>query len=222
MKKHICIVLVCFMFNISCMGLSKKPVIDVKNSMELIIKPGENWESKRKFFIFNLKRTPQMAAWIEDNNNKYISTIIVTSKSAKKNWINAPKQGRPEGLPVWNHKHQLSSDNIDTVSTATPKGSVIVNVSNDSLVKGNVYNVYLEINYAYDYNDFWTENNSGVNGQPSLVYHTQFIAGLSDTIRLVPVGHGAVDGSNGNITSDLSNFTSALSIMDSANIRLGN
>ena len=223
MKKHILMILPFFMFIYSCMGTNNKPIVDENDSVELIVRPGENWEGKRKILVFTLKRTPQMAAWIEDYDNKYISTIIVTNKSAKKTWLKAPKEGRPEGLPVWNHKHQTASDsvdteNIDTVSTATPKGSVLAKAGNDLLIDGHVYNVFLEINYAYDYNDFWTENNSDVNGQPSLLYHAQFIAGLPDTIHLVPIGHGAVDGSNGNITYDLGNFTSALSIINEASI----
>ena len=187
---------------------------DAGSSMKLIIQPGEYWQGKMKVFIFSIKKTPQFAAWIEDEEGRYMATIAVTSRSAKKNWRSSPKEGRPEALPVWNHKQgSIASGDIDTVSTATPKGSVEANVDQGLLINGNTYNVYFEVNHSFDYNDYWTKANSDVNGQPSLIYHTQFIAGQPCHNALVPVGHGSVDGSNGNIISSLDNFTSAQDIV---------
>jgi hypothetical protein len=116
---------------------------------------------------------------------------------------------------VWNYKQKNNSsfDDIDTVTTATPKGSVEAKIDKNLLINGNKYNVYLEINHSFDYNYHWTKDNSGVNGQPSLIYHTQFIAGEPRHKALVPTGHGSVDGSDGGITNELENFTSALDIV---------
>jgi hypothetical protein len=187
----------------------------VSDGMELVIEQGEHWLGKMKVFIFSMKHNPQLAAWIEDSNGNYINTIVVSEKSAKGNWKSAPREGRPEALPVWDHKHQniSATDNLDVVSSATIKGSFEASINKRALVDGNTYNVYFEINHSFDYNDYWTKDNSGVNGQPSLVYHAQFIAGQSGNIPLVLIGHGSVDGSNGNITNGLENFTSALSIV---------
>ena len=185
------------------------------NTMELIVEPGEYWMGKMKVFLFSMKKTPQMAAWIEDEEGRYIATITVTSRSAKRNWRSAPDAGRPEALPVWNHKQRddsLSGD-IDTVSTATPKGAIKAPIVNGLLAAGNTYNVYFEINHSFDYNGYWTKDNSGVNGQPSLIYHARFIAGEPCRIPLVPIGHGSVDGSDGNISGELENFTGALNIV---------
>ena len=199
-----------------------KPVsiLGIQNSMELVIEPGENWLSKMNLFLFFSKtNTPQMAAWIEDNNGIYISTISATEKSVKGNWIAAPKEGRPEALPVWNHRRQnfSTTNDLDVISSATAKGSFKAKIDGDFVI-GNTYNVFLEINHSFDYNNYWTKDNSGVNGQPSLIYHAQFIAGQQESISLVPAGHGSVDGSNGNIISDLENITTALSIMRNASI----
>ena len=90
-----------------------------------------------------MDRTPQMAAWIEDGQGNYVSTIIVTNKNAKRKWIAAPKEGRPEALPVWNNKVQNNTAQIDSVSAATSKGAVDVQINNDSLLNGKEYNVYL-------------------------------------------------------------------------------
>jgi hypothetical protein len=122
-------------------------------------------------------------------------------------------------LPVWNHKRQYSiAEQIDIVSSATPKSSVKVFVDNNLLTNGQEYNVYLEINHSFNYNDYWTENNSGVNGQPSLIYHAKFTAGNAERIKFEPIGHGSVDGSNGNIVNELDTFTTALKIINNAYI----
>ena len=204
--------------NFSCHAPKEKPVVEIHDTMELTIEPGDHWFGKMKIFIFSVRKTPQIAAWIEDEKGQYIATITVTYKSAKKNWRAAPQAGRPEALPVWNHKRQNNSisDDIDTVSSATPKGSVEAKIDRGLLINGNTYNVYLEINHSFDYNDYWTKDNSGVNGQPSLIYHTQFTAGEPCRKPLVPTGYGSVDGSNGDITGGLENFTSALDIVKTA------
>jgi len=205
----------------SCLGCNtggKNPHSVNPNGIELSVEPGPNWVGKRKFFIFSLKRTPQMAAWVEDSQGNYISTIIVTNKNAKKKWLSAPKEGRPEALPVWNYKIQNNTIEIDTVSAATSKGAVDVQIDNGSLINGQEYSVYLEINFAFDYNEFWTEANSGVNGQPSLIYQGKFTQGTSGKIKLIPIGHGSIDGSDGNIVNELDSFTTALTIINDAYI----
>jgi hypothetical protein len=211
---------ICLSLTGCCTGQSKEQNMDMQDKIELSVEAGEYWLGKMKVFIFSMNKTPQFAAWIEDENGNYISTITVTNRSAKRNWISSPKEGRPEALPVWNFKQQnnQSFSNLDTVTTATPKGSVEAAIDKKSLTDGNTYNVYLEINHSFDYNDYWTKANSGDNGQPSLIYQTQFIAGQSGHISLVPIGHGSVDGSDGNIVSGLESLTSALRIIKNAYI----
>jgi len=217
----VCLITVITAFTMSGCNTGKKSnQLTTPSKIELIVEPGEYWLVKWKLFIFKLNRTPQMAAWIENDQGNYISTIIVTNKNARKKWLKAPKEGRPEALPVWNHKMQNSTAQIDGVSAATSKGAVDVQIDDHSLINGQEYNVYLEINNSFDYNDFWTENNSGVNGQPSLIYHAKFIAGKSAEINLSPIGHGSVDGINGNIYQDLNGITTALNIIGKAYVNV--
>ena len=214
------IVVICFGI-IGCKTEKSQDTTSViQNEIELSVEPGEYWQQKMKVFVFSINNPPQMAAWIEDDNGNYVSTITVTSRSAKKNWRSAPKDGRPEALPVWNYavQNNASKDSIDAVSSASSKEKVEASVTGDSLINGSEYNVYLEINHSFDYNEFWTEDNSGVNGQPSLIYHAKFTAGKPDKIDLVPVGHGSVDGSDGEITLGLEGFTTALEMMKSAQL----
>jgi hypothetical protein len=214
-------ILACMGFVYCSTGTSNGQTLDVQNDMELIVEPGTNWLSKMKVFLFFSKNnSPQLAAWIEDDNGNYVSTVAISEKTAKGNWISAPKEGRPEALPVWNNRQQnfSATNDFDAVSSATIKDSFEANIDKGILVDGNTYNVFLEINHSFDYNEHWTKDNSGVNGQPSLIYHAQFIAGQSGNISLAPIGHGSVDGSNGNIARELDNFTSALSIIQNASI----
>ena len=223
MKKFVCIFFTgILMYSaINCQTPGKNSAADGSGSLELVVEPGEHWQGKMKVFIFSVKKTPQMAAWIEDRDGRYVATITVTSRSAKGKWRGSGKnKGRPETLPVWYHRQHNSSlpDDIDAASRATPNGAVRAVIDSGSLVKGNTYSVFLEVNHSYDYNDFWTEDNSGVNGQPSLVYHAQFTAGQPGRTPLVPAGHGSVDGLNGSITTSLENFTSALDIVKNIHI----
>lgn len=195
-----------------CFGCETNPKFDFPEGMELLIIPGEYWHSNMKFLFFNTKKSPQMAAWVENDAGNYVSTILITSRSAKKNWISSPKEGRPEALPVWNHRHQ-ENVSIDTVTTATPKGGIEARINKELFTEGNTYTVYFEINHSFDYNNHWTKNNSGDNGQPSVIYQALFTAGQPFHTALTPIGYGSVDGSNGNITIGLENLTTALNIV---------
>ena len=212
------VIIMAIIFFENCNAEEKNIQSITSSRIELSVQPGEHWLEKVKMLIFSRDRIPQMAAWIEDDNNNYLLTIIVTNKNAKNKWLKAPKEGRPEALPVWNNKIVNSFMQIDSVSSATPKGTVFVNINNDLLINGNEYNVYLEINHSFDYNDFWTKDNSGVNGQPSIVYFAKFIKGVPGEIELKPIGHGSVDGINGNITNELHEITTALEIIKTAYI----
>jgi hypothetical protein len=190
----------------------------ISNGIEFFVEPGEHWLGKMKVFIFSVNKTPQMAAWIEDNQGHYISTITVTNRSAKNNWRSAPEEGRPEALPVWTQKIQNSTAQIDSVSAATSKGAVDVQIDNGLLKNGQEYTVYLEINHSFDYNETWPERANDVNGQPSLIYNAKFAAGTSGKIKLNQIGHGSADGSDGTIVQELNEMTTALTIIKNAYI----
>ena len=216
MKRFILSVfLVILLCSFGCTKYGENPQTIIPGGFELSVEPGEYWTGKMNFLM---NRTPQMAAWIENDQGHYVLTITVTNKGAKNSWIFGPKEGRPEALPVWNHKKQTSTDRIDAVSSATPIGAVDVNIDNSTLKPGKEYNVYLEINHSFDYNDTWPKRENDVNGQPSLIYHAKFIAGKSGRVKLNPIGQGSVDGSDGNIVPELKGLTTALAIVKDAYI----
>jgi hypothetical protein len=190
------------------------------NHFVLKIAPGADYSTSTTiFFFFKIPIYPQIACWIETLEGEYIDTIYITSKGAKKNFFSAPAAGRPEALPVWYHLQQAKPTNTDAVTSATSANSAEhISQSFDQLKPGK-YIVLLEVNRSYDYNDQYTKANSGVNGQPSLIYRAEIIVGdASATSELVPFGVGSADGSDGNIRPGLDGITTALKLIDKADI----
>ena len=178
---------------------------------------GDGWKSGKE---------PQFAVWLEDEQGRYIRTLYVTQKASGISWIFAPKEGRPESLPVWYHasKHdakksaaQNSSPDkkeIDAVTSATPKGGLVINqkIDDASCV------IKVEVNASFDYNSTWTKKNSGVNGQPSLVYQAILPAGQKEEVALELLGSGSIDGSDGSVYKNVGGIDSAKTIVKAVNV----
>ena len=173
---------------------------------------GTNWKEKRE---------PQIAVWLEDADGNYIRTLYVTLRAEKRSWIFSPKDGRPESLPVWycasgenpakNSGKKSFGDGkaaLDAVSSATPKGGVIFGAEIDG---EKSYVIKVELNNSFDYNGFYTKKNSGVNGQPSVVFSSELPA--SGEIQLKMQGTGSISGSDGQIYSQLDLLTTAKEII---------
>ncbi|MBQ7752934.1 MAG: hypothetical protein IJR80_04675, partial [Treponema sp.] len=164
-----------------------------------------------------------------------------------KSWIFGPKEGRPESLPVWygaskdgsaSDKESASpatasapsgskaspatpsaplSRELDAVTGATPKSALTLSAQiedGDCIIKA-------EFNNSFDYNDFYTKKNSGVNGQPSVVYTAKIPADLAagQEITLEFEGTGSLSGENGEINKRAENLTTAKKIVKSVTVR---
>jgi hypothetical protein len=191
--------------------------------LSLSVRPGKAWTTVKWFGIFPMRMRPQLAAWIETEEGRYVATIAVTEKAAKRSWTAAPSGGRPESLPIWYHAGGAAAGDVDAASSATPKGPVDLGAGAGALEPGKAYVVKLEVNKSFDYNEAWPKDAkagegdpSGVNGQPSVLYEARFVAGSAGSVRLEPVGRGAVDGSSGEVKAGLEGLTTALEIVDSA------
>lgn len=178
---------------------------------------GEHWKEKRE---------PQFAVWLETADGVFLRTLYVTSRASKKSWIFSPKEGRPESLPVWYHssKHQSAkkkadspdSEKLDAVTSATPKGGIIFKTELEEVP----LRIRAEFNTSFDYNDSYTKKNSGVNGQPSVIYGAEIPADFSSgEIKLSFLGTGSLDGSDGIIHEDTQGLTTALKIVKAVAIK---
>ena len=162
---------------------------------------------------------PQLACWIESPDGKYVDTIFVTTKVGRKKWFGAPSAGRPEALPVWSHARDQAPLNTDAVSGATPAGSVRVGSPLAAGLSAGTYVVKLEVNSSFDYNERYTRANSGVNGQPSIVYMGRIDVGKGEAeTDLTAIGTGSVDGADGDIRPGLEGITTAREMLQSARI----
>lgn len=174
------------------------------NDLSVEIEKGEKWYHKIKILgIPMIKSEPQVAIWLEDKNGNFIKTINVSEKSKK--WLNEGK--RKEALPVWMNKTKNKIDNLAGASLS--KQNYNINSEKEKV------NLYIEINNSYDYNEFFTKKNSGVNGQPSIIYFTEvdFKNKAYKNIELI-----AYSEENGNFVKDLSKITSARNIIKKINL----
>ncbi|MBU0926575.1 MAG: hypothetical protein KKA67_02395 [Spirochaetes bacterium] len=201
----------------SCAGTaSPKPSSGTRTGPRFVLslEPGPEYAKTMGFFPFAYTVWPQVAAWLETSDGAFIGTLYVTSRGDRGEWRAAPKAGRPEALPVWN---RLRESSTDAVSSATTTESSINFGSGAAagLVPGT-YVIKLETNRSYDWNAAYTKDNSGVNGQPSIVYRAELIvgAGMSEA-EFVPIGTGAVDGADGDIRPGLVGVDSALRLFSS-------
>ena len=99
---------------------------------------------------------------------------------------------------------------MDAVTSATPKSGIVFTAQ----IGDAEYVIKAEFNTSFDYNDFYTKKNSGVNGQPSVVYEAKIPSGTGGEIALSLTGTGSEDGSDGKIYTDVSKLTTAKTIVD--------
>lgn len=191
---------------------------------------------------------PTFAIWVEDLDGNYIQSLFVTQYFATGIFGNADAGNgiwsseageslRPAALPYWSHQRNiLSRDSLyvptpenpvtDAVTGATPTNSfyLAVPISLQSQAK---FKVLFEINQAWDWNNYWTNNkypddmNYKSSAQPSLVYEAQLDWNNSGLMtEMKAIGHGHYSGKDGSLTTDLSTLSTALSIAKHIQIKL--
>ena len=206
--------------------------------LRISLRTGEHYYSPPQplFLGLTYQSTPQMVFWLEDLEGNYLETLYVTSKVASSNFRNASftdtaLQRRPESLPYWAHKRgitdadgllvpQANNADLDGVTAATPIGHY--DVKTQFKIGDKPVRLMLEINRSYDFNSYYSRDRfpndpiysgSGSSGQPSLIYSATLGSHQQHYI-LQPIGHGHHSGQDGELYSDLSNFDTALDLVD--------
>jgi hypothetical protein len=191
---------------------------------------------------------PQVAIWLEDSAGNYLETLLVTRSTARglffsgrsaDNFKQADEDKgadtkptrRVDALPYWSHKrNHVYADGYfspppedplpDGITSATPKGNFYLRSRAESILGLNSFRVMVEINVAFDENEFYSEydyledslyhGGTGLLGQPSLVYmalvnraneNRYYVASL--------IGHGHHSGSTGELFGNLESVTTA-------------
>ena len=179
--------------------------------ISLNLEPGPHYAKDAQVLWIKYTVWPQVAVWIEKLDGTYIDTIYVTEIIVTGKYDAAPKKGRPEALPVWSH---LIKEGVDAVSSPTTVGATVRYGSGlAARLPAGEYIVKLEANRSYDWNTAFTKKNSGVNGQPSVIYAARLAVGGARTeATFLPIGTGSVDGSDGSVRPVLDGIDTALEL----------
>jgi hypothetical protein len=207
---------------------------------------GSGTEISLEFYKGKSFYYPLMAVWIEDEEGNFIQTLFVPrsvatgefrfGKQDSGKWLPASKRA-PQIVPYWSHKRGIkASDGLfmpdsetsvpDAYSGATPVNSFVLNTRTDKELPSN-FRVLLEINQNWDWNEYWTndkypdDENYKWSCQPAVVYEVR-IDGNTGGKRhaMMPIGHSHYSGKNGELYTDLSTLTTALTIADSVIVRV--
>jgi hypothetical protein len=223
-------------------GLETETIV-IRTSPENAVRELEIEFQKGKAF-----NHPSLAVWTEDIEGNYIETLYVTGYVAKGRfgfgevepgkWKNEPGDvRRPATLPYWAHKRNIqapdglfipSSETAvpDALTSATPRSNFRLETAT-SYSEGKKFRVLLEINQAWDANEFWTNNkfegdiNYFGSLQPALIYAVTVNPTDPETdYHLNPIGHSHPTGANGVLFTDLTTLTTAKEITHKIIVRL--
>ena len=176
----------------------------------------------------------QMAVWLEDEQGRFVDTVMVTRKTAAKGLGNrggglddrwggsrlsvlpvwAYRRGKPDerGNPYPDKDHPLP----DTVTAASPKaGEMVRHWAPLYPLAPGVYHFYIEVNASFDDNEY--HDYSWYRGQPSVVWKGDIAVGGKQAAGAAkPLGHGDPAGADGRINPDLSTLSTALTLVKKA------
>lgn len=202
--------------------------------LEISIEQGEAYLHPYPLFLgLKKKNPPQLAVWMEDEEENYLATVYVTHKIATEGWQQAGGNRRKEALPHWCHaRGKKYADGLylptreepftDGLTGATPKESFRVKTTAPASLTR--FCLKVEVNHSTDFNEFYsksvpagTPGYSGGeegSGQPALVYvvHVDLSSGRK-SFEAELLGHSSPDGSGGAVDPDVSWLTSALRIL---------
>ena len=193
---------------------------------------------------------PQVAIWVEDTLGNYLQTLFVTKATARGIFFGGRTKDnfkafdekkarvkndyrRVDALPVWSHKRGIQYEDglyvpsretplPDAITGATPIDNFIFNTSTS---ENEPFIVKLEMNVAFDDNEFYSEydfpddevyhSGTGQLGQPSIIFSHQ--VNLEDSTRyyfMDLIGHGHHSGETGELFSDLTKLTTSLELVE--------
>jgi hypothetical protein len=182
---------------------------------------------------------PSFSIWVEDTSGNYIQTLFVTKAVATgifEHGDNSQGQWKVgerrilAALPYWAHKRGVKSADgkyapdpahqvADAYTGATPKANFNLVTFLDNPIKTR-FNLLLEINQPWDWNEFWTNNKFPddeeykASSQPALVYEvTLDPATKGEKKELKIIGHSHYSGAEGNLYPDINTITTAKDII---------
>ncbi|HOJ64752.1 MAG TPA: hypothetical protein PLE45_10065 [Spirochaetota bacterium] len=176
---------------------------------------GKNFNQKAKIGLFSFKTTPQIAFWLESEDETYKKTIYITKRFAKQEWQGAiydkNKTFREYALPLWGKKFK---ENLPTKNNPLSDSITMASPTKDTKVKFSLPSdktviLFLEVNNSFDYNEFYPEDRL-YNGQPSLVYTAKIQPDFKGKVELILTYKTDLQG---NLSKNLNDITTAKEIL---------
>ncbi len=228
----IAVISVIFLF--SCVSADKTPEVVPVYTYGTA---GNGTQITLKFEKGKAHNHPLYAVWLADSDGKYIQTLYVSEsigkgffRRADRNtgkWMPGEIQ-RPATLPYWFHQRNITNEKgtllptpkspvVDAYTGATPLSSFEMVLATDEKLNGK-YQLYLELNQSWDWNEYWTNNKYPddkeykTSSQPAVVYKADFDTNDQKEIEMKPIGHSHYAGETGELFTDLSTLSTALKI----------
>lgn len=174
-------------------------------------------------------KPPQMAVWIQNQQDKDIRTLMVTYHMGICDW--GGRVERPISLPYWVvfYNRQTGTSGAptrenpapDAITLATPKDQLLINTS---VPEGSTWNYFVEVNVSGDFNDDFPKKSKdgrsdrNGNGQPSLVYKGTIEAVKGAVSQPVVLGHTDQYEVDVELTKNTKGMTTALELLESITV----
>jgi len=140
--KKLSIILLLAVLIMSCAATKKSPQ---QTSQQAILEPAVELT-----FAFTRQNGPasnQFAVWVEDAEGLFVKTLFASRWTANGGWSR-----RPSSIPIWVQRSglaEMSAEQIDTVSGATPQSGILTYVwdgtdSNGAIAPAGNYVLYIE------------------------------------------------------------------------------
>ncbi|MBK7094768.1 MAG: hypothetical protein IPH57_06915 [Saprospiraceae bacterium] len=219
-----------------------------KSTSEIVVYSDNKDQNSEKLAISLIKgkgfNHPTYVIWMEDECGKYIKTLFVTKSYASgifghqmvgdSVWLKTSGVSyQPAALPYWtfrkgliNGKSYIPDPNnpfVDAFTGATPKSDFRFETNKSG--NSGEYRILLEVNQAWDWNQYWTNNKFPDSpaykhsAQPSVIYEVS-VNNENTEFYLNPIGHGDPKGETGTLYSNLGSLTSAKEIFSSVKVEI--
>jgi hypothetical protein len=189
-------------------------------------------QNKQLIYLSTFAEPPQFAIWLENPNNHKCQTVFVTKRAGIGDWEG--KSEVPVALPRWfelftaygKAKKEDDEEEIPlTVTGATPKTDYF---SIRAEVKsGSKWICWIEMNLAGDFNESFPEKDLGnfkvdefSNGQPALLFRSEFIAEKGLTFSFKLVAQSIWDNGKKRVEPVSDGVTSAKNVFDQLSINI--